>query len=321
VIRIAVHRTGVRRRGGCIPRSRGRRTRDNEGNIKETTMKARIWISALAVSAGICSASAYADVTGKATLEGKAPKAKVISMAAVPACAAQHTNPVYDESIVVGANNELANVVVYVKDGSKLGGQVPSQPAVLDQKGCMYTPHVVAAMVGQELKVKNSDDLLHNVHALARDNGEVNISQNQKGQENKLDVTKAVETFKTKCDVHPWMSAWVVVVDSPYFAVTGEDGTFDIKGLKDGKYTLVAWQEKLGTQEAEVEVKGGKATADFKFAPKKKAAAADPIKEAKETVAVSAPKASDECEFCKESAGKVASSDAAKPVQAQAAAK
>ena len=285
-------------------------------------MKARIWMTALAVSAGVCSASAFADVTGKATLEGKAPKPKVINMAAVPACAAQHTNPVYDESIVAGANNELANVVVYVKDGAKLGGQAPSKPVELDQKGCMYTPHVVAAMVGQELKVKNSDELLHNVHALARDNGEVNISQNQKGQENKLDVTKAVETFKVKCDVHPWMNAWVVVVDSPYYAVTGEDGTFDIKGLKDGKYTLVAWQEKMGTQEQEIEVKDGKATADFKFAPKKKAAAAEPIKDARETVAVSAPAAAgEECEFCKESATKLVSATDAKPVQAQAAAK
>jgi plastocyanin len=284
---------------------------------KESIMKGRMWISALAISAGVCSAS-YADVTGKVSFVGQAPKPKALSLN--PDCAAQHTNPVLDESIVIGAGNELQNVVVYVKDGSKLGGAVPKQPVVLDQKGCVYTPHVVAVMVGQELKAKNSDPFLHNVHGLAKDNGEFNMSQPQKDQENAI-ATKAAETFKVKCDVHPWMAAWVVVLDHPFSGVTGEDGTYKISGLKDGKYTLVAWQEKLGTQEAEVEVKDGKATKDFQFSPKKKAAAADAIKEAKETVAVSAPLSKDgECESCNE-ATKVAAKDAAaKPAQAQAAA-
>jgi plastocyanin len=284
-------------------------------------MKGRMWISALALSAGVCSVS-FADVTGKVTLNGQAPKPKVLNMAAVPQCAAGHAGPVYDESIVVGANNELQNVVVYVKDGAKLGGQVPSQPVVLDQKGCLYTPHVVTVMVGQELKAKNSDAMLHNVHGLAKDNGEFNISQNQQGQENKIDGTKAVETYKVKCDVHPWMNAWVVVLDHPFSAVTGEDGTYTLKGLKDGKYTLVAWQEKLGMQEVEVEVKDGKATKDIQLAPKKKAAA-DVVKEVKETVAVSAPlpAAKEECEFCNDGAKAVAAKDAAKPAAVQAAAK
>ena len=289
-------------------------------------MKGRMWISALALSAGMCSVS-LADVTGKATLNGQAPKPKVINMAAVPQCAAQHTQPVFDESIVVGAGNELQNVVVWVKDGAKLGGAAPKDPVVLDQKGCVYSPHVVAVMVGQELKAKNSDAMLHNVHGLARENGEFNISQNQQGQENKIDGNKAVETYKVKCDVHPWMNAWVVVLDHPFSAVTDANGAYTIKGLKDGKYTLVAWQEKLGMQEAEVEVKDGKATKDFQFAPKKKAAAADVVKEAKETVAVSAPAAKDgECEFCAEGKAAVVAKDAkdaatVKPVQAQAAAK
>ena len=287
-------------------------------------MKGRMWISALALSAGMCSVS-LADVTGKVTLNGQAPKPKVINMAAVPQCAAQHAQPVLDESIVVGAGNELQNVVVWVKDGSKLGGAVPKDPVVLDQKGCVYTPHVVAVMVGQELKAKNSDAMLHNVHGLAKENGEFNMSQNQQGQENDIPGNKAVETYKVKCDVHPWMNAWVVVLDHPFSAVTNDKGEYTIKGLKDGKYTLVAWQEKLGMQEAEVEVKDGKATKDLQFAPKKKAAAADIVKEAKETVAVIAPAAKDgECEFCAEGKAAVVAKDAkdaAKPVQAQAAAK
>jgi len=264
-------------------------------------MKARVWLSALAVSAGFATVS-MADVTGTVTFDGKAPKPKVINMSAVPDCAKQHADPVYEESIVVGDKNELKNVAVYVKDGAKLGGAVPTTPVVLDQKGCLYVPHVVTVMVGQELKAKNSDGFLHNVHGLAKDNGEFNFPQQTQGQENKIDATKAVETYKVKCDVHPWMAAWVVVTDSPYSAVTGDDGKFTIKGLKDGKYTLVAWTEKLGTQEAEVEVKGGNATHDFKFAPKKKAAAAaDAVKDVQEVLAVTKT-AEVECEHCNKDA-------------------
>jgi hypothetical protein len=135
----------------------------------------------------------------------------------------------------------------------------------------VYVPHVVTVMVGQTLQAKNSDGFVHNVHGLANANGEFNFPQTQ-GQTAPINGTKAAETYKVKCDMHGWMYAYVVVTDSPYSAVTKEDGTFaiDTKGLKDGKYTLVAWHEKLKpAQEAQIEVKDGKATADFKFAVKK----------------------------------------------------
>ena len=238
-------------------------------------MNGRLWLSSLALSAGMCSMS-FADVTGKATFDGAAPKPKAISMKAVPQCDKQHTDPVYEEFIVVGDKGELKNVVVYVKDGAKLGGAAATAPVILDQKGCVYSPHVVAVMVGQDLKAQNSDGFLHNVHGLCKENQEFNFPQTQKGQVTKIDATAAPETYKVKCDVHPWMNAWVVVLDHPFSSVTGDDGAFSIKGLKDGKYTLVAWQERLGTQEAEIEVKDGKATADFKFAPRKKADAGGP---------------------------------------------
>jgi plastocyanin len=209
-----------------------------------------------------------ADVTGKVTFNGPPPKPKQINMKGVPQCAALHVNPVFDPSIEIGPAGELSNVVVYVKDGGKLGGAVPKDPVVLDQKGCMYEPHVVTVMVGQQLQAKNSDGFLHNVHGLGRKNPQFNFPQQAVGQVNPINV-KQVETFKIKCDVHPWMSAWVVVLDHPYSAVTDAKGTFTIKGLKNGKYTLVAWQEKLGTQEMKIEVKNGDATADFKFAKKK----------------------------------------------------
>jgi len=260
-----------------------------------------------------------ADVTGKAVFDGEAPKPKAISMKAVPACDKQHTDPVYEEFIVTGDKNELKNVVVYVKDGGKLGGAAPTTPVVLDQKGCVYSPHVVVVMTGQELKAQNSDGFLHNVHGLCRDNPEFNFPQMQKGQVTPIEATKAVETFKVKCDVHPWMNAWVVVLDHPFSSVTGDNGEFAIKGLKDGKYTLVAWHEKLGTQEAEVEVKDGKATADFKFAPKKKAAAADTIKAVREVLAVTKP-ADEQCEECNKGATTLVSKES-KPAGPQAASK
>jgi plastocyanin len=280
------------------------------------------WISALALSAGIGSV-AMADVTGTAVFDGTPPKPKAINMAAVPDCAKQHTDPVYEETIVVGEKGELKNVVVYVKDGAKLGGKANANPVILDQKGCVYTPHVVAVQVGQPLKAKNSDTFLHNVHGLCKDNPEFNFPQQQQGQEDPIKANTAAETYKVKCDVHPWMSAWVVVLDHPFFSVTGDDGKFGIKDLKPGKYTLVAWQERLGTQESEIEVGAdGNATKpiEFKFAPRKKAAA-DVIKEAKETL-VSAPAAdAAECEFCKKDAAVVAKDTKPAAAAAQAAAK
>src|SRR5260221_496847 len=140
---------------------------------------------------------------------------------------------------------------------------------MLDQVGCVYTPHVVSGMVGQEFKVRNSDGFLHNIHGLCKDNPEFNFPQQQKGQVNKIEANQIPETYKIKCDVHPWMHTWVVVLDHPYSAVTDDNGAFTIKGLGDGQYRLVAWHQKLGTQEAEVEVKNGKGMAEFKFEGKK----------------------------------------------------
>ena len=264
-------------------------------------MRKRVWMSALAISAGLCGA-ANAQVTGKVTLNGKAPKPKEIKMTAVADCAKQHADPVMDETWVVGPNNELKNVIVYVKNEGGLTGPAPEQPAVLDQKGCMYTPHVLPMMVGQKFQVTNSDPFLHNVHGLARENGEFNFPQQNKGDVKDMtgNANKAPERYKVKCDVHPWMSAWVMVFDHPYFATSGEDGSYTIKGLKDGEYTLVAWHEKGGTTEQKITVKDGKATADFQVKTKSSAAAAPPRENVAETV-VSTKAEGAKCEACCES--------------------
>ena len=231
-------------------------------------MQMRRWMFALAVSAGlgVSASKSFADITGTVNFEGEAPEPEQIDMAAVKECAQQHPDGAFDQSIMV-TDGKLANVVVSVK--AEPGGDVPKDAAVLDQKGCQYTPRVIAVMAGQPIVVKNSDPFLHNVHSLAIDNPAFNFGQPNVDPGRKVEPMKVAERFKIKCDVHPWMAAHVSVFEHPYFAVSKEDGTFTIPGnLPDGEHTLVAWHEKFGEQEAKVTVSGGKAEgATFTFKP------------------------------------------------------
>jgi plastocyanin len=188
------------------------------------------------------------SVTGTITFEGTAPAPAPIRMNSDPNCAKQG-GPATIESLVVGEGGSLQNVFVYVKDGlGTLRFPVPSAPVVLDQKGCRYIPHVFGIQVGQPLSIVNDDPTLHNIHAVPKANGEFNTGQPLQGM-------KTTHTFSTKevmvpfkCDVHGWMNAYVGVLDHPFFAVTGADGSFALKGLPPGTYTIEAWHEKLGTQ-------------------------------------------------------------------------
>jgi hypothetical protein len=243
-------------------------------------MQKAVWLSAVALAAALGVVStARADITGKVTLDGAAPEAKEIDMSGVKECADKHADPVYEETVVADDKGNLANVIVYIKtdDASALGGEPPKDPVTLDQEGCMYKPHVLSMTTGQDLIVKNSDPFLHNVHSLATVNPAFNFGQPNKDPGKKADAPKAAEIFRVKCDVHPWMSAYIGAFEHPFHAVTKENGTYTIKGkLPDGDYTLVAWHEKLGESEQQISVKDGKATADFKIAAG--AAAADPAK-------------------------------------------
>jgi len=212
-----------------------------------------------------------AQVTGTVKLDGKAPEMAKIDMSGVAQCAQQHSTPVTQETVITGAENGLANVVVSIKkeEGMDLPGDAPKEAAVLDQKGCQYVPHVVAMMAGQDLKVKNSDPFLHNVHTLPEKNQGENKAQPNVDPGTKLKTPKEPEYIRVKCDVHPWMGAWIAVIDNPFFAVSDKDGKFTLpKGLPDGDYTVTAWHEKLGTQDGKLSVKGGKGTVDFKMASK-----------------------------------------------------
>lgn len=208
------------------------------------------------------------SVTGSTAFTGTAPAKSEINMSADPTCAAAHTEPTFTEEAVVNSNNTLKNVFVYVKTG--LEGQtfpVPTTPATLDQSGCHYTPHVTGVMVGQPLEIINSDSTLHNVHSMAKESKEFNLGMPIKGMKIKKTFEKPEIMVKMKCDVHPWMSAYIGVLSNPFFAVTGEEGSFEIKDLPAGTYTLEAWHETFGTQTAEITVAEGQSTtANFSFA-------------------------------------------------------
>lgn len=200
-----------------------------------------------------------------------APRRKKIKMDADAKCAALHAEAPLSDEVVADANGHVQYAFVWIKSGLE-GKELPkpSAPALLDQKGCRYEPHVVGVMVGQELLIRNSDDLLHNIHALPFENKEFNFGQPSKGMEEKKAFTKQEVMVKVKCDVHPWMSAWVGVVSHPCFAVTDAAGKFEIKGVPAGKYKVEVWQEKYKSVEMDVEVKAGAAaTANFEMKEKR----------------------------------------------------
>jgi len=187
-------------------------------------------------------------------------------MEADPACVAKHSGPVYPETVTMKADGSLKDVFVYVSKG--LQGKtfpVPSTPVALDQDGCMYSPHVFGIMAGQVLKVVNSDSTTHNVHALAEVNPEFNVGQRAGQPPIEKTFAKPEVTVPIVCNQHPWMKAVAHVISNPYYAVSDADGSFDIKGLPPGTYTITAVHEKFGTISQTVTVASGKPVPPVKF--------------------------------------------------------
>lgn len=202
----------------------------------------------------LCDAgSGESVVKGKATFEGAVPEAKKLTTDSDPYCAALHKEGLAAEDVKV-KDGALANVFVWVKSGLTTKYTAPAEAKVLLQKGCRYEPHVLGIQVGQPLCIRNEDDTMHNVHSVPKRNTEFNFAQTKKGDETTKKFSAAETMVKFKCDAHGWMSAWVGVVNNPFYAVTAEDGTFEIKGLPAGDYVLGAWHEKFGTQELTVKV-------------------------------------------------------------------
>lgn len=235
---------------------------------------------AAAAFSGLAATACFADITGKVSIKGTVPEMKPIAaMKAVPACEAMHKTLPLEQTVVTDGKGGLENVVVSLRDpsGQPIAGPQINTQAVLDQKGCMYNPHVLAVEVNQPIIAKNSDSLLHNVHTMPFSNNAENFAMVMVGTK-KMGPYNQAENFMVKCDVHPWMQAYIVVVDNPFFAVSDKDGSYTIKtkGLKDGNYDLVFWQEKYGEKTQKVTVKDGKATGDYTFDADAKTQAALP---------------------------------------------
>jgi hypothetical protein len=206
-------------------------------------------------------ASTAGSIAGVVSFKGVAPKMKPLDMTADPGCPTQPQ----PAEVVVANGGKLANVFVYVKEGLPQGSfAVPTEPVVLDQKGCRYSPHMLGIMAGQPLKVKNTDTADHNIHDMPSKNQAFNESQMPTDQP----ITKKFGTpemmIPVQCNQHPWMRAYINVMTSPYFAVSAADGSFEIRNLPPGEYTIAAVHEKLGEQTMKVKV-GAKESARAPF--------------------------------------------------------
>lgn len=227
-------------------------------------------LAILVVFVGVLSAWAPADAPssfkGTVKFEGTPPKPSRIDMSQDPLCAKAHSSPATTEDFVVGEDGAFANVVIYVSDGLATHNfQPPAQPAVLEQKGCQYKPHVLALQAGQKLDVVNSDETTHNIHPTPNNNREWNMTQPH-GMPLEQTFAREEIAVPVKCNVHPWMKGYIAVLKHPYFAVTGKSGSFEIKDLPPGTYTITAWQEKLPPQSQKLTVGSGETkTLDFTF--------------------------------------------------------
>ena len=230
-----------------------------------TTMVAGILASCVSLAARGQTASVdqstTGEITGKASFEGTPPKRATIAMDKDPVCVAAHSEPVHVEDGAVNSDGTVPNVFVYLKQGTeKYSFPVPATPVTVDQRGCMYAPHVLGILVGQELRVVSDDPTTHNIHPMPKNNREWNQSQPPGADPISKKFTQPEIMIPIKCNQHPWMRAYIGVTQNPFYAVTGADGTFTIKGLPPGDYTIRAWTAIFGTQQRDVTVRPKEST-------------------------------------------------------------
>jgi hypothetical protein len=218
----------------------------------------RNWKAVVAGGALIASSAfAAGSITGTVGYTGQPPKAEKLNRKSDPVCA---KTEVTDPTITVSKDGKaLANVVVRITKNAPATPRANVAAPAIDQKECMYSPRVQCALEGSKLSVKNSDGTLHNIHAYAGTKTLFNQAQPPKSPDLAKDTKGGGDMMKFKCDVHPWMTAYVALTKHGYCAVTDDSGKFEIKDVPPGTYTIEAWHEKLGTQTAEVKVEEGKA--------------------------------------------------------------
>ena len=198
--------------------------------------------------------NATATVSGRITFNGNEPAAEQVDMSSEAFCRDAQGKIVARRRVKVGAQNGLADVVVHVKGVAAAGGAAPTEPVMLDQKNCLYDPAVLALRVGQPLIIRNSDGVLHNVHAFPKKSPAFNLGQPLAGMKSTRTFKAAEVGIPVKCDIHEWMDATIAVFDHGYFAVSGADGTFSIAGLPAGEYEIEAWHPTLGTRTQRIKV-------------------------------------------------------------------
>jgi plastocyanin len=215
--------------------------------------------AASTVQEGAQRAPALGDssITGTVIFDGEAPALRPLDMSAEAVCHEKHRGkPAPNEALVLGTGNTVGNIMVWVSKGLPAGQtwSAPETPVVLDQDGCVYKPHVMGIVVGQTYRILNSDGILHNIHTLPQINPSFNRGQPATVREMTTSFPKPENMFQVKCDVHPWMQAYIGVFTHPFFSVTKPDGKFTISGLDAGSYEITAWHERLGTQTASITV-------------------------------------------------------------------
>lgn len=243
--------------GGSKPQDAAATQQSNDSGTMQVALAPAQAAPASTPSTPSSATTGGATIKGTVRLLGSPPKPAPIAMSADPVCQQQHSTPVTSEEVVVNGQGGLKNVFVYVKDGIKGSTPAPTTPVTLDQSGCWYKPHIFGIQVGQPLSIVNSDATLHNINAKPTANQPFNVAQPVKGMKTTKTFTKPEVMVKFKCNVHPWMNAYVGVVDHPFFNVSDDQGGFTLAGLPAGTYTVEAWHEKFGTQTQSVTLADG----------------------------------------------------------------
>lgn len=214
-------------------------------------------------------ATATGRVSGQVLLDGKAPELPSMNISGDNLCKKNALNILKQESVTT-VDGKVRNAIVYVRKGYEGKSYAPPEtPVVLDQQGCVYLPRVFTAMKGQMLRILNSDETSHNVHARDGERTEFNIGQASKGSVDMKTLTQATMPLRIGCDFHKWMAAYAGVFEHPFHMATGDSGKYELS-LPPGKYEIVAWQDKLGEKASMVEIKDGEnVKLDFKFSPPK----------------------------------------------------